>query len=848
MTEKLIKIAEVAQLPMGERKLCTVEDRRIAIFNLGGTLYAIDNHCTHRDGPVGAGELNDVVITCPWHGWRFNVTSGRCLEDGANLRCYPVHVEGSDVLVDVTPTDENNSDDGIYCYLVRYGALGEVGQVGSINRIPCRRGDRVVVNTDRGVELAEVLEAPKDGAGRSKPERPAGELLRVATDEDRQRETDLGDLHRRVLKGCEELISERGLSVTAVDAEQLLDGQTIIVYYLGEPTEKLGPVAVELSKKADNRRVKFQPIETLQTTETEVSSQPLDQKPKRSKQELIKESSQFLRGTILDELSRDTDKFSADDVSLLKFHGTYQQDDRDARKQRVSGVGKRHMFMMRLKIPGGRLTAGQLLGTLGLCDRFADGTLRVTTRQGLQLHGVVKGNLWQTIHDINQSMFTTLGACGDVVRNVMCCPAPHRNDLVRRMMQATASDLAKHFAPRTPAYYEIWVDGEKLLEQSLESNVEPIYGRAYLPRKFKIGVALPEDNCIDVYTQDIGLLAVVEAGQLIGYNVLVGGGLGNTPSVKNTFPRLGDAMAFVPYAEVLRVVTAIVEVQRDYGNRENRRRARMKYLVDEWGVDRFKAKVEQYLDGETLDDPRPVTVHGIDNHLGWHSQGNGKFYFGLFVENGRIKDEGGFQMKTGLRDLLERFRPPIRLTPQQSLLLCDLQPRWKDEIFELFREHGIKTHDEISAVRRHAMACPALPTCGLAITESERVLPSLIDELETELTKLGLNVDEFTVRMTGCPNACARPYTADIGLVGKAVGKYTVLVGGRMRGDRLNFIYKDMVPLENIVDELLPLLAYYKRERKPDESLGDFCHRKSIDDLKQFGEAWTAPANAPKGT
>ena len=527
----------------------------------------------------------------------------------------------------------------------------------------------------------------------------------------------------------------------------------------------------------------------------------------------------------MDELSYNTDKFSAAAMSLLKFHGTYQQDDRDARKQRVPGVGKRHIFMVRLKIPGGRLTAGQMLGTLALCDRFADGTLRVTTRQGLQLHGVAKGNLWQTIHELSQSMLTTLGACGDVVRNVMCCPAPQRNDRVRSQMQSAASDLAKHFAPRTSAHYEIWVDGEKRLGQSLTSNVEPIYGRTYLPRKFKIGVALPEDNCIDVYTQDVGLLGIVEAGQLVGYNVLVGGGLGNTPSVKGTFPRLGDPLAFVPNEHILRVVMAIVEVQRDHGDRENRRRARLKYLVDDWGVERFKAKIEEYLDGENLASARPVAAQNIDDHLGWHPQGDGKFYFGLYVENGRIKDEGSFRMKTGLRKLLERFRPPIRLTPQQSILLCDLPSESQEEIHELLGEHGISRLCEISHVRRHSMACPALPTCGLAITESERVLPRMIDRLETELARLGLNTDEFTVRMTGCPNACARPYTADIGLVGKAVGKYTVLVGGRMRGDRLNFIYKDMVPLENIVDELLPLLAYYKCERKPDESLGDFCDR-----------------------
>jgi sulfite reductase (ferredoxin) len=304
--------------------------------------------------------------------------------------------------------------------------------------------------------------------------------------------------------------------------------------------------------------------------------------------------------------------------------------------------------------------------------------------------------------------------------------------------------------------------------------------------------------------------------------------------VKGTFPRLADPLAFVPYAEVLRVTTAIVEVQRDYGNREKRRFARMKYLVDEWGVDRFKAKVEQYLDGERLDDPRPVTVQGVDDHLGWQAQGDGKFYFGLYIENGRIKDESGFRMKTGLRKLLERFRPPVRLTPQQSILLCDLPRDSQEECHNLLGEHGISKLNEISNVRRHAIACPALPTCGLAITESERVLPRVIDRLETELVRLGLNTDEFTVRMTGCPNACARPYTADIGLVGKAMGKYTVLIGGNMRGDRLNFIYKDMVPLDKLVDELLPLLAYFKSQRQPSESLGDFCSRKGSDVLRRF--------------
>jgi sulfite reductase (ferredoxin) len=454
---------------------------------------------------------------------------------------------------------------------------------------------------------------------------------------------------------------------------------------------------------------------------------------KKSKQEIVKEASNYLRGTIAEDLARDTPKFDSDDAGLLKFHGTYQQDDRDARKHRKPGDDKSYIFMVRIKVPGGKLTADQFLTTLSLGERLGNGTLRITTRKGFQLHGVVKRNLREAIHEINKSLLTTLAACGDVERNVMCCPAPHHNDGVHDRLQATADAIARHLAPQTRAYFEIWIDGEKAVEQSAGPDIEPIYGNAYLPRKFKTGIALPEDNCIDVYTQDIGLLAVVEAGQLIGYNVLVGGGLGTTPSDPDTFPRLGDRMAFVPYDDVLPVVTAIVLVQRDFGNRAGRKLARMKYLVHDWGLPRFKAKVEDYLGGRTLADPHPVDIHGYDDHLGWHPQGDGKSYFGVNVENGRIKDDGSLRLKSGLRRLFERFRMPARLTPQQSLLLCDLEPEWKDEILALLREHGIKTHEQISNARRFAMACPALPTCGLAITESERVMPSVVNELEVEL-------------------------------------------------------------------------------------------------------------------
>lgn len=490
--------------------------------------------------------------------------------------------------------------------------------------------------------------------------------------------------------------------------------------------------------------------------------------------------------------------------------------------------------MIRTKVPGGMITARQFLTELDLAERYGNGTLRVTTRQGLQLHGVLKGSLKPVMRSVNEALLTTLGACGDVERNVMSCPAPHHDDGVHDRMQVTAEAISQHLLPQSRAYYEIWLNGEKVGKHSVGPDVEPIYGDSYLPRKFKTGIALPEDNCIDVYTQDIGLLAIADRGELIGYNVLVGGGMGTSPGSQDTFPRLADPLAFVPYSEVLGVVTGIVKVQRDYGSRANRRRARLKYLVDDWGLPRFKHHVEKHLDGREFEPPFPVETYGYQDHLGWHSQGDGKFYWGIYLENGRIRDTAQVRLKTGLRRILERFQMPARLTPQQSILLCDLELNWQEEILSLLDEHGIRTQGQISHARRYAMACPALPTCGLAITEAERVMPSLVDEIEAEIAKLGLDASKFTIRMTGCPNGCARPYTADIGLVGQTVGKYKVFVGGNLLGTRLGFTYKELVPLDEVVAELRPLLMYYRTDARRGESLGDFCHRKGVEALLAF--------------
>lgn len=561
---------------------------------------------------------------------------------------------------------------------------------------------------------------------------------------------------------------------------------------------------------------------------------------KLSKVELLKESSQQLRGTLAEELLNDRPEFSDDAATLLKHHGSYLQDDRDTRRAKGEdgkAKGKQYSCMVRTAIPGGRLTAQQLLAELDLCELLANGTLRITSRQGLQLHGVLKSNLKASIREINRIKLTTFAACGDVNRNVMACPAPFRNDAVRAGLQEMAAQLALHFRPKTTSYFDIWLKDEDGVEQEVgefQPVDEPIYGPRYLPRKFKMGVGLPEDNCVDLYTQDLGLLAIVENGQIIGWNVLAGGGMGRTPSAEKTFPALAKRLCFATPEQVIAVCEAIVKVQRDFGNREDRKRARLKYLISDWGVAKFRETVEQYFGGP-LADPHPADVTGVDDHLGWHEQGDGRLFLGINVENGRIKDEGSLRLKAGLRAILGRFGMEVRLTPLQSLILCDIDPADREEIERMMAEYGILRADQLSLLRRYAIACPAFPTCGLSITESERALPGVIDQLEVEVAKLGLQTSKLAVHMTGCPNGCARPYTPDVGLVGKAVGKYTVFVGGNPEGTRLAFIYRDMVPLEEIVPALVPLLQRYRVEREGSESFGDFCARRGPEAIGAAG-------------
>ena len=586
------------------------------------------------------------------------------------------------------------------------------------------------------------------------------------------------------------------------------------------------------------------------------ATQPAAPAAKPSAVELAKIASHYLAGDIAKELADSAPGFGKPSIQLLKNHGTYQQDDREQRKAKEGAKSVREIsFMIRTCVPGGKLTADQLLAAMDLGDEVGNGTIRLTTRQAIQHHGVVKGDLkpfMQRVHDIQMS---TLAACGDVERNIMCCPSPMHNHPVREEMQATLDKLAKHLAPRTRAYYEIWLtdpetgektlaggtSGDKDVEPAGLDEVEPIYGRTYLPRKFKTAFALPEDNCTDIYANDLGFLVVHEQGKILGYNVLAGGGMGVTPSAAKTFPALAKRLGFVPPEDVLAIAEAIVKVQRDFGNRSDRKVARLKYTIHTMGLDAFRAKVEEYF-GKPLAPCHPADVHGFDDHIGWFEQGDGKFFYGLNVENGRIVDRDGFRLKSAVRQILHTIKPGVRITAHQSLLLTDLTITDRERIAHILHEHGVKTSEEISTLRRWSMACVALPTCSLAVAESERVLPGLIDSLEPEVAKLGLSHDAFTVRMTGCPNACARPYNSDIGIVGRTLGKYTLFLGGRLLGDRLNTQYKDVVPFEQLSREITAVLACYKAERHASETLGDFCHRKGVDGVRTWADEWLAGA------
>lgn len=541
-----------------------------------------------------------------------------------------------------------------------------------------------------------------------------------------------------------------------------------------------------------------------------------------SKVEAAKRNSRQLRGTIAQTLASDATHFVEDDAQILKPHGVYQQDDREHRhERREQGVGKAYMFMIRCAIPGGSLTAEQYLALDALADPCANGTLRITTRQGFQFHRVLMDNLKAAVAGINRAMLTTLGACGDNGRNVMTCPAPLADEPHVRLREV-AGEVARQLRPATRAYHEIWLGGEKLASTEPE---EPFYGEQYLPRKFKTAIALDTDNCVDVYNDDCGLIAIVRDGRITGFNVLVGGGLGMTHNKADTVARLAEPLGFVLPTHAVETVRAVAAIFRDHGNRADRRHARLKYLLAEWGIERFREEFRRRVAFE-LAPSAPLPPPVFHDHLGAARQDDGRWFYGVFVENGRIADRPDERMRTALRTVIDRHRPRVVLTPHQNMLLGDLTETALADVRSTLKAHGVRLTEELSAVRRYAMACPALPTCGLALAESERAMPGVLDRFEAELASLGLRDVPITFRMTGCPNGCARPYTADIAFVGRRPGAYHIYVGGGLPGDRVVDLFAADVPVDKLVETLRPLLTAWARDRRDGEGFGDYYQRR----------------------
>jgi sulfite reductase (NADPH) hemoprotein beta-component len=541
-----------------------------------------------------------------------------------------------------------------------------------------------------------------------------------------------------------------------------------------------------------------------------------------TRNEGLKETFPLLGGTIASTLANPgTDSFTHDDYEFLKFHGIYQQDNRDKRKT----GGKHFEFMVRTKFPGGAITADQYIACDQLASAYGNNTLRITTRQDFQFHGVIKANLRNTMKELNQALITTIAACGDVERNVMAPPTPATSPLIDHVIEE-ARKLSNALSPATQAYHQIWLEGRQIdfPEDENKSYEDPLYGKHYLPRKFKTGFVIPPLNDIDIFTNDLGFIVIAENGELAGYNLLAGGGMGMTHGNAATFPRLADVMGFFRRQHLEQMAKAILTIHRDFGDRTNRKHARLKYVLEERGADWCRAEVEKRAKVK-LEPARPFHFTKQGDLLGWHKQTNGKYFLGLFVENGRIQDQPNYQLKTALRKVAEQFKPEVRLTASQNILLVNIPDEQRRPIETVLREHNVSVENPFSPARLASMACPALPTCGLALAESERLLPDLITQIEGLLKEVGLEREEIVIRMTGCPNGCARPFMAEIGFVGKGPNRYQLYFGGNEASTRLNRLYKDVVKTDEIVTELRPVLQRFVKERKPGERFGDFTHR-----------------------
>jgi len=557
--------------------------------------------------------------------------------------------------------------------------------------------------------------------------------------------------------------------------------------------------------------------------------------PKPSSFEVVKENSNYLRGTIQESLNDPlTGAIRADDQLLIKFHGTYQQQDRDVDIERKhQKLEPLYSFLIRVRVPGGVTTAQQWLAMDSLSSQYADHTLKLTTRQAFQFHGVFKRNLKKTIKEINKSLLDTLAACGDVNRNVMCSANPFEST-VHAEVAEDAKRISAHLTPQTNAYHEIWLDG-KLMEGG-EKEEEPLYGKTYLPRKFKIAIAIPPRNDTDVLSNDLGFIAIVENGQLIGYNLAVGGGMAFTFGNNSTYPRVANVVGYLTKDKIVEVAEAVLIFQRDHGNRSERKNARLKYTIDRLGLEFFRTEIDR-IKGIRLEPVKPYEFITLGDKFGWSKGDNGLWHFGVFVEGGKLADRNGYQAKTALREIALVHEGTFILTGNQNVVIAQVTEKQKPLIDALLKKYKVVKAESQSALRQNSIACAALPFCGLAFAEAERYLPFLITKIDKILELEGIQHIPISIRMTGCPNGCGRPFLSEIGLVGKAPGKYNLYLGAGFTGDRLNKLYKEMLSEDQILEALAPIFHDFALHKLDEEHFGDFVIRK------EYVKATTAGLN-----
>lgn len=562
-----------------------------------------------------------------------------------------------------------------------------------------------------------------------------------------------------------------------------------------------------------------------------------------SRNERIKEASDYLRGTLADGLREEiTGAIIEDDAQLVKFHGMYLQDDRDLRPERTrKKMEKAFAFMIRVRIPGGVLTSQQWLALDQVARDYGNGTMRLTTRQTVQLHGVIKSNLKATLKAIDAVLLNSIAACGDINRNVMCNVLPEQS-AGHAAAIALARAVSDHLLPHTPAYREIWLDGERIAGGEQEV-IEPIYGKTYMPRKFKVVVAVPPSNDVDIFAHDLGFIAITDgAGNISGWNVTVGGGMGMTHGELDTYPRVGEVMGFCKTADTVKIAEAVVTVQRDWGDRKNRKHARLKYTIEDRGLDVVRSEIERRA-GVKLGTPANFKFTSTGDRYGWTEGADGCGHLTLFVQNGRVRDVGGAAQQSALRTIAQMHEGGFRITPNQNLVVANVPTSQQPEIERIAREAGLLA--PWSGLRRNSMACVALPTCGLALAESERYLPDLISALDERLAAHGLSADDIVIRMTGCPNGCARPYLAEIGLVGKGPGRYNLYLGAAFDGARMNKLYAEDLDHAGIVAALDPVFAAYAAEREQGERFGDFTIRAGFVAASGNGREFHAAVRLP---